>query len=222
MQGVIFTYRKRKQRDKQRLTLKKGELKAFVSKWGSAMFFAAMLVLGLGFGCACAGSLSESALKNLDFLFTTNLPQRLSGGAWGVFCAGFASDFLFLFAAFLMGMSLWGAAALPFIAFFKGFGIGVSAGYLLITYGLKGVLFYASVLLPGIVVFSVALVYELSAAYCLFKHLLRVLSGKTKSGFKEQFRLYLKSGLKYLALSFAAAVTDAVLWIGLAGVFLTK
>ena len=183
------------------------------------MLFAIMLAAGLTVGCICSRGLSSGTLKNLDFLFTTNMPGRLAGGAWDAFCAGFASDFLFLFAAFLTGLSLWGAAALPFIAFFKGFGVGVSAGYLISTFGVKGFLFYISVLLPGIVISGAALVYELGAAFDIFRSVWRSLFSKEKQDFRESVRLYLKSGLKYLVITFIASVTDAVLWVGLAGLF---
>lgn len=183
------------------------------------MFFASMLVAGLSLGCICSGELSSDAVKNLDFLFTVNMPERLSGGALNAFCAGFASDFLFLSAAFLMGLSLWGVAVLPMLAFFKGFGIGVSAGYLLTAYGFKGIMFYLFVLLPGIIIFSMALIYQLSSAYYMFKRFFFMIIGKTKHAFKEPFKKYLKSALKYLAVTFGASVLDAALWMCLAGLF---
>ena len=183
------------------------------------MLFSLMLVIGLTAGSFCSGNLSRDTLKSLDFLFATNMPARLSGGALGAFCAGFASDFLFLLAAFLMGLSLWGAAALPFIAFFKGFGVGVSAGYLLMTYGLKGFVFYISVLLPGIVISCVALVYELGVSLSVFLSILRNVLGRTSGGLKETLGRYLKSSLRYLIITFAASVIGSVLWVGLAGLF---
>ena len=196
MQGVVFTYRKRKKREKVRFNYQKQDIILFFKKWGIPIVFALALALGLGFGCFFAGGLSRDALGNLDFLFTTNMPQRLSGGAINAFCAGFASNFLFLLAAFLMGLSLWGVVTLPFIAFFKGFGVGVSAGYLLMTYGLKGIIFYLTVLLPGIVIFSLALVYQLSSAYNVFKRLCAALFSKNGFDFKKPLNIYLKSGLK--------------------------
>ncbi|MCR5653734.1 MAG: hypothetical protein K6F88_08040 [Ruminococcus sp.] len=219
MQGIVFTYKNRRRRKKIRAVINKQGIKLFLGRWGGITLFAFMLAAGLTVGCICSGSLSSDTLRNLDFLFTTNMPERLSGGAWGAFCAGFASDFLFLLAAFLMGLSLWGAAALPFIAFFKGFGVGVSAGYLILTFGVKGILFYVSVLLPGIVISGMALIYELNAALGIFRTVCRALFGKAKVAFKEPAALYFRRGLKYLILTFIASVTDAVLWFGLAGLF---
>ena len=219
MQGIVFTYKTRKRRGKTRVKKTGQSIKPALKRWGGIMLFALMLVAGLTVGSICSGGLSSDTLKNIDFLFATNMPQRLSGGAWGAFCAGFASDFLFLLAAFLMGLSLWGAAALPLVAFFKGFGVGVSAGYLILSFGVKGVLFYISVLLPGIVISGMALIYELNAALGIFKTVCRSLFTKAKVGFREPLRLYLQSGLKYLIVTFFASVIDAVLWVSLAGLF---
>lgn len=219
MQGIVFTYKRRKERGKKRLNKTKGDLRLLLRRWGGVILFAVMLSLGLTIGCICSGKLSPDTLKNLDFLFATNLPERLSGGALGAFCASFASNFLFISAAFLSGLSLWGAAALPFIAFFRGFGIGVSAGYLLLTYQFKGVIFYVAVLLAGIVVSGTALVYELNAALDVFRNLCGKLFGKESREFKKLFAVYLRRSLKYLILTFAASVSDAVLWFGLAGLF---
>lgn len=219
MQGIVFTYRKRKQSGKSRFVKTKKDLKTLLRKWGGVMLFSLTLVIGLTAGSLCSGNLSRETLRNLDFLFATNMPARLSGGAWGAFCAGFASDFLFLLAAFLMGLSLWGAAALPFIAFFKGFGVGVSAGYLIMTYGLKGLVFYISVLLPSIAISCVALVYELGVSLSVFRSILQNVLGRTSGGLKSTLGRYLKSSLRYLIITFTASVIGSVLWVGLAGLF---
>ncbi|MBR1752258.1 MAG: hypothetical protein IJ740_15555, partial [Ruminococcus sp.] len=183
MQGIVFTYRKKKENEKFRVKSVKRDFKAILRRWGGVIIFAFTLVLGLAIGCICSGGLSSGTLKNLDFLFMTNMPQRLSGGPLGAFCAGFASDFLFLLAAFLMGLSLWGAAVLPLISFFRGFGIGVSAGYLLLNYGFKGIIFYITVLLPGIIIFAMVLIYELNASLGIFMNICRKLFGKTTGDF---------------------------------------
>lgn len=219
MQGIVFTYRNKRQKGRIRFDQKKRSAISLFKNYGSVLLFAAALVIGLTAGCICSGTLSKGTLGRLDFLFMTNMPNRLSGGALGAFCAGFASDFLFLLAAFLLGLSLWGAAALPFVAFFRGFGVGVSAGYLMMTYGLKGVFFYVFVLLPGIVISCAALTYELGAAFDIFGTVLRILTGKLRSDFKKPMGNYLKKGLKYLVITFAASVVDAVLWFALAGLF---
>ena len=65
------------------------------------------------------------------------------------FVACFASDFIFLAVVFLLGLAPWGIPFLPFVSAFKGFGTGLTAAYLIITYSLKGAGFYLLVVLPG-------------------------------------------------------------------------
>ena len=217
MQGIVFTYR-RKKREKKPRERRRLNIKPIVRKWGAIALFALCLAAGLAVGCYSAGGLSERSLKSLDFLFATNLPERLEGGALNTFFAAFGSDFLFLLCAFLSGLSLWGVAATPCVAFFKGYGVGVSAGYLLQSFGLKGIFFYITVLLPGAVLFSLALVYQLGGAFGLFRKMLAALfSGDAE--FKPALSSYLKRGLQYLLITFSASLLDMILWTCLAGLF---
>ncbi len=219
MQGIVFTYRNKRERVGSKISKLVPELRRTVKKWGSVIIFSVTLVAGLACGCFTAGGLKPETLRNLDFFFTTNMPERLSGGALNAFAASFGSDFLFLLSAFLLGLSLWGIAVLPFLAFAKGYGIGVSAGYLLISYGLKGIVFYLVVILPGALLFSFALIYELSSAYYMFRRLFGSVFLKNSVGFKEPLKKYTKRGLKYLIVTFAASLIDTALWQGLAGIF---
>ena len=217
MQGIVFTYR-RKKREKKPRERRRLNIKPIITKWGAVALFSVCLAAGLAVGCYSAGGLSERSLKSLDFLFTTNLPQRLEGGALNAFFAAFGSDFLFLLCAFLSGLCLWGVAAMPFIAFFKGYGVGVSAGYLLQSFGVKGIFFYITVLLPGIVMFSMALVYQLDGAFGIFRGMLAALFSK-QAEFRPSLAGYLKRGLKYLVITFSASLLDMILWTCLSGLF---
>ena len=158
--------------------------------------------------------ISKPAFNKLDLFFVTNITDRINNGITTAFYASFASNFLFLFSAFLMGFSLWGIAFLPFIVLFKGFGIGVSAGYLFSNYGFKGVIFYLIILLPGIFLFSMALVYQSASSYCLEKRLIKKLYFRDESPFKSPTKLYLQHSFRYLS-----SVIDMALWGLFGGLF---
>lgn len=217
MKGITLALNKRPR--KARKARKTVDVKYIARRYGAVIFFSLMLLCGLVFGCVLSGKMSDTTLKRLDILFTTNLPQRLSDGALGAFCASFGSDFLFLFAAFLLGLSLWGAAVIPLVAVFKGFGVGISAGYLISSYGLKGAVFYFTLLLPGIILFCVALVNQLASSYNIYVKMLTVLLKRNRYGFRDAFRLYLAQSLYCLLLAFGAAVIDVLLWCVFAGLF---
>ena len=155
MKGIVFTL-KRPSVAKRRLHL--GEIKYFTRRYGSLLLFAAILLTGLILGAVCARNAGKQTLNSLDLLFTTNLDARLGKDALGIFFACFASDFLFLLVVYLLGTTPWG---LPFelaVILFKGFGIGVTAGYLYLTHALSGAGFYLLVLLPGTFLFCIAVI----------------------------------------------------------------
>lgn len=214
MQGLIFTLKRRRGRARGL-----PDIRTVLRRYGVTIVFSAVLAAGLLTGCLTSSSVGADTLKKLDLLFTTNMPDRLRGGALGAFCASFGSDFLFLLAAFLLGLCVWGIAGLPFVAFFKGYGIGVSAGYLFSAYGAKGVVFYLAVLLPGVCLFSMALVYELCASLDIYKRFMRALTKGVVTGLKSAFRLYLKKSAGYLITALFASVLDVLLWYALSGLF---
>ncbi len=90
-----------------------------------------------------------SLLKMLDFVFFSNIQARGTLPLLAVFTASLASSFLFLLFCFLCGLSVWGAYCVPLAPLFRGFGMGLTAGYLYATYGFSGFLFHLLVILPG-------------------------------------------------------------------------
>lgn len=203
----------------KRTRQKADKVRRLFRRLGTGGLFMGLMLVGLGVGSALSGRLGEAALKGLDLLFVTNLPDRLPGGAAGAFCASFGSNFLLFAAAFLTGLSIAGVALLPFIALFGGFGLGVSAGYLIGAYGFSGLLFYILVLLPGALVFGAALVTELSAAFRAWKGLLGALFSERLT-FREPLRNYAAVSLRGLVLSLVGSAVDTLLWVALAGVII--
>ena len=213
MRGVVLDIKRRA--GKSRFVY---NARYFLRRWGLASGFVLLVAAGLAAGCRLSAQLGDDTLGRLDFLFVTNLPERLGGGFAGVFAASFASDFLFISAAFLMGLCPWGAPALIALAFFKGFGVGVSAGYLILMYGFGGMWFYLLVLLPGMLVFTAALVVQLCASCEVYRRMMIVLFCGRGAGFGDHLRLYLRKSAAALLLSLGAAAADSLLWIALAGV----
>lgn len=221
MQRVIFTVRRKKlNRGLPQLRLPDLEqFKSILRRRGGVMFFLSSLIIGLVFGSAAVNSLSKSTLNALDFLFMTNLPEKLKGGISGAFFAGFAADFLFLSAAVFFSVSLFGALFLPAVAFFKGFGIGISAAYLVSNYALKGALFYFLIILPGVFAFTMVLVYELSAGFSIYKKVFQNLFRGKNYPLRGAFIMFMKKSLKNLLFTFIISAADAVIWFLFAGLF---
>lgn len=108
-----------------------------------------LFLAGMAMGAVYARNAGFDVLKELDFLFAGNFKARSSAPSGTVFLASFASSFLFLLLCFLCGLSMWGAFFIPLIPVFRGFGLGLTSGYLYAVYGGKGILFNLVVILPG-------------------------------------------------------------------------
>ena len=179
-------------------------------------FFAA----GLLFGSLYAKEASGDFLTRVDFLFTTNLESRLNQPVFSTFAASFASDFVFLVFVFLCGFAPWGMVVVPFAPAFKGFGTGLSAGYLFITYGFKGAAFYFLVVLGGTFVFTFALIMECVQAQKLSACTLKLMiSAESSCNIRTQVRTFLYRSLYLLLLTCGSALVDMFLWSTLAKLF---
>lgn len=211
MKGVILSL---PARNKQKSSSRDFSAEAFVKKNLSSILFTLCYTVGVVWGACISVGAEDEFLSRMDFLFTTNLDTRLSMGMFSCFAAHFASNFIFFAAAVLCGLSIWGVGVLPFVVAFKGFGTGLTAGYLISAYGLKGIGFYIAVVLPGAFVFSLALVFMSSDCSLMSIRLARSLFSKNRS--TVPVFMYLKGYFFrctwFLFLSALGALCDMVFW----------
>lgn len=189
------------------------DYKRHISTIVFTLFFAAGVILG----AFASFSASEDFLLDMDFLFTTNLQSRLNAGVIASFGAHFASNFIFFAAALLCGLSPWGVGVLPFILAFKGVGTGISAAYLISTYGIKGLGFYLVVVLPGAFVFSLALLFMCCECSKMSLRFARFVFVGGEGNF--YIRSYLIKCTYYLVLSALGALCDMFFWSFVSGLF---
>ncbi len=197
------------------------DLRLLLRRHGVVLLFAALLLTGLVLGAACARRADAQTLRSLDFLFTTNLDARLSQGTFGTFCACFASDFIFLFSAYLLGTAAWGIPFLLALVCFKGFDTGVTAGYLCLTHGVSGAGFYLLVLLPGTFLFCSVLIRFCADSFGFSRRMFRLsLSRQSPAlSLREELLRFSARFLTALCVTFAASLLDALLWTLFAGTF---
>lgn len=211
MKGVILSLpaRNRKNRASVNFTPE-----IFVRRYLGTVVFTLFFTAGVIWGAFTSLKSDPEFLLDMDFLFTTNLNPRLDEGLLGSFMAHFASNFIFFTAVFLCGLSPWGIGVLPLTVTFKGFGTGLSAAYLMSTYGLKGLGFYIVVVLPGTFVFSLVLIFmcsessraSLRIARCIFS---KVQSNVPVAGYVKS---YLMRCVYYLLMAAVGAVCDMFFW----------
>lgn len=221
MKSLVFSFKKAKsgRRGLRRITL--SDLQYFFRRYGLRVMFTSVLLVGLVAGSICAQNSGENLLKSLDFLFTTNLDARFAQNAAGTFCACFASDFIFLFSVFLLGLTPWGVFVMPFVVLFKGFGTGLTAGYLFAIQQLGGVGFYLLVLLPGTFLFCIALVMFSTNSFVFSKNMFVYTFGKypPKQSMRMRAASFCSHLMASLIMTFCASLLDTALWTLFAGAF---
>lgn len=107
------------------------------------------LFVGVALGALHGRNADSSSLRSLDIIFRTDLSVRREGSMSAEFVSSFASAFIFLLVIFVSGLAIWGCAAAAVIPFIKGFGYGLSAGYLYGAYGGWGILYNLLIIFPG-------------------------------------------------------------------------
>lgn len=186
----------------------KTEIKHTMTQNRLLVLLGTVLLGGLVCGALLAGQAGISALQKLDFLFNSNYILRSGTSALSVFLASVCSSFLFVFADFLCGLSVWGTFLVPFVPFIRGIGLGMTAGYLYVTHGFYGGLFYAVVLLPGAFFSCLAILWSAKEAL-LFSHRLSR-AGLSEKGEPPNFLNYLSQFVRVLVLVFLGAGADTL------------
>ena len=121
------------------------------------IFLISFLLTGFILGIILSGMVSDSTLEKLNSIFLSDFGVRIEHALQQVFIASLGSSFLLLLFCFLMGLSAWGMFFIFLIPFFKGIGLGLTCGYLYLSYGIKGILCFLVLILPGALLCSFAL-----------------------------------------------------------------
>ncbi len=221
MRGIVFTLTKRPRTQKNRSKRNYSAFPALMRRYGTAVAFTFMYACGLLMGSLSARNADESLLDGLGFLFTTNLSARMGQPVFSTFATSFASNFLFFMFVFLCGLAPWGMVAVYAAPAFKGFGVGLSAGYLFITYGFRGVGFYLLVILTGTFIFSFALIIECIQAHYLSCRIAKAVftAGENMQPVSVYVHSFLLRSLYMLMMSAVASLADMLLWTGFSGLF---
>ena len=207
MKSIVFSFKKRYlfRRSKG---ISPSDVRFFIRRYSVVLIFVSAFLTGLVFGSIYA---SKADKQMLD--------ARLGQNAVSTFCACFASDFIFLTVVFLLGLAPWGIPFLPFVSAFKGFGTGLTAAYLIITYSLKGAGFYLLVVLPGTFLFCLALVKLSAYAFEISKQMFFSLIGHQTNSLKNEVIDFCSRSVSALIMTFCSTLLDTALWCLFSGAF---
>lgn len=223
MKGIVFSVKRNRRISSNKNILSSitdFSFKRFFSFYGVQCFFLLTFILGVVLGSVSVRSASVDLLDRLDFLFVTNIDNRLELTPFDIFCSSFASNFIFLLACFLFSFSAWGMFALPVLCAFRGFGIGVSSVYLFSEYSITGVGFYILVVLPGTVLFLLAFITALKESFTQSINLLRMYFPSKSDGLLlRHMKTFFFRYFVVVVFATFSAVVDMLLWVVFANMF---
>lgn len=143
----------------------KSNLKCYFQRYGMLTLFIVILFSGMIFGAVKAGMASSEVLNRIDSMFSGFLNLRSSQTPARTFLNSFTVSFVFMAVLYFSSLSPLGIFFIPAVMFFRGFEYGISSGFLCVSYGLKGLSYYITVILLGAFISSMALMY--SSQYCI-------------------------------------------------------
>lgn len=130
----------------------------FSKNYRTIIFLSILLILGMVLGTISISAVNMDFIYKVDFLFLNDFKERITSSNLEIFTSSLLSLSFFALLIEFVTLSFFGALLIPVLVTFKGLGIGMTAGYLYLIYGLKGIAFYILILLPGIFVSSIGLI----------------------------------------------------------------
>ena len=113
------------------------------------LLLAVLFLFGILLGAIYIAGADSAILNTLDYFLFSSIETRMTHHFFPIFTASAASSFLFLLCAFLGGLTMWGSFFVPILLFLRGFGVGMTAGYVY-SFGGLGFLYQILIVLPGI------------------------------------------------------------------------
>ncbi len=176
----------------------------------------AVMIAGIAAGAIHGRSSDVETLKSLDVLFLTDFAAKRGEGLLSTFCASFSSAFLFMLALFVSGSSLCGCISSALIPFVKGFGYGLSVGYMYSAYGFMGILYNALIVLPGAFLSCVIIT---AAASQSMKCSLKMISLFRRSPVQDDPRIFMKHFLLSMLWLLLLSAVSSCIDMGASAVF---
>lgn len=186
---------------------KKNTVKNFFLQNKPLVFLSICLLCGIFCGSMLVKFADKSTWQFINILFSNDVRERATKTLFESFIDSLSSTFVFIFVSFFMGLSMYGFIFVPFIPFAYGVCIGMSEVYLYLSHGLKGLLLYSFIFLPGIFVSSMAILLMTKEATSMSSSLSSL--SFSKGNFNNSFslkRYFVRSGYLIIIAVFSSII----------------
>lgn len=170
-----------------------------------------VFVLGIVLGCVCyfkSDVLSAVSYEYIDSFISA----RENIVFLKVFFSAVLFSLLFLILIFIFGTSLIGTVMSPLVLFIRGMLFGSVASLLYSQYGIKGIAFYALLIVPPAIIMAPALMWAVARSIGFsLKLVTAVISGSSVGSLNFEFKKYCIYFIWLIAAISFAALCDSVL-----------
>jgi len=181
---------------------------------GGLILFLALVILGVCVGAVTVNAIGTDNLAEIGFVAGSSIELRTNLGFLQTLSYTFTSEMVYILVLLFMAFCTFAMPVIFFLAAYKGFGMGVLAGYLYSAYGMKGFFYSLMFLIPKWIFCSILFCYAAREAARLSGNIFRLLFSKEEvAPFKKNMKMF---GLKYAVYSsfiFAVSILQALITV---------
>jgi len=184
---------------------------SFLSKNKALLSATVFYIAGLFLGVFSYSKNSSIDNFNLRFL-ESFIEVRSDTSFLKIFIDSFFSAMTSISVFFVLGASMFGMIAIPFIIMYKGFSYGAVAALLYNTYALKGIAFNTVLILPSALLLSLILLWAFGESVNFSFILARLTFFDTeKTSINQSFKRYCLKYLSFVGFAVIVALSDALI-----------
>lgn len=184
----------------------------FFRKNRSLLVLSSLLLFGMLIGAWSIKLCNNDNYYGVVDIFDNFLNKRVGQPFFISFLYSVLSSLPVLICSYVFGLCIIGSPAAVIIPFVYGFSMGISAGYLYSVYELKGIGFFALIMLPRLFINSITVIFASRETLRYSLKLFKVILPNSKPHqFSESFKLYSIKFIFFLIIIMFASLIDAIM-----------
>ncbi len=192
---------------KKRFNVVKIKKPEVLGKYNSMIILSALFIAGLIAGAMIIRQNDSYIMGKLDEIFISFHSTRAAQTMPETFANSILVNLSFLISAFFFGMSCIGLPFVCIIPILRGLAIGLSSGYLYMSFGLQGIGFFTLTILPGAVIAVTMLLISCNESLKTSVDLFRMLVNNG-GGDSKLIKRYLSVYIIIISLTLLSGVID--------------
>lgn len=186
----------------------------------SLLVLTTLLLFGMLIGSWAIKICNNDSYYGIVDVFNNYLDKRIGQSFLLSFLYSVLSSLPVIVACYVFGLCIIGSPAAFIAPFLYGFSMGITAGYLYSAFELKGIGFFALIMLPRLFINSVTVIFASRETFRFSLKLFKIISPISKTQqFYESFKLYSIRFIFFIIFIIFASLIDAVMSVAFISFF---